>query len=60
MGKPSHFKDVPAGPIDPMFDLKVLADKDLSPEKVDLGVGVYRDDNGGYYELQTVKQVDLF
>lgn len=53
------FENVPPGPPDPVFTLKKLADGDLSPNKVDLGVGVYRNEQGGYHELEAVKQVSL-
>lgn len=51
------FADVQPGPKDPMFDLKKLADDDISPRKIDLGVGVYRNEEGGYHELQAIKKV---
>jgi aspartate aminotransferase len=51
------FEDVPPGPQDPMFDLKKLADNDISPQKVDLGVGIYRNEQGKYHELQGIKKV---
>lgn len=51
------FENVPPGPPDPVFTLKKLADGDLSPNKVDLGVGVYRNEQGGYHELEAVKRV---
>ncbi|KAK7715100.1 hypothetical protein SLS64_003797 [Diaporthe eres] len=50
------FENVPPGPPDPIFTLKKLADGDLSPNKVDLGVGVYRNEQGGYHELEAVKR----
>ncbi|KAL1863191.1 hypothetical protein Plec18170_000021 [Paecilomyces lecythidis] len=50
------FEDVQPGPKDPMFDLKKLADNDTSPQKIDLGVGVYRNEEGGYHELQAIKK----
>ncbi|KAJ9255925.1 hypothetical protein DTO195F2_6129 [Paecilomyces variotii] len=50
------FADVQPGPKDPMFDLKKLADDDISPRKIDLGVGVYRNEEGGYHELQAIKK----
>jgi aspartate/tyrosine/aromatic aminotransferase len=40
-----------------MYDLKKRADSDLSPSKVDLGVGIYRNEQGAYQELQCVKEV---
>jgi aspartate aminotransferase len=40
--------------------LKKNADGDLSPLKVDLGVGIYRNKNGIYQELECVKKVSIF
>lgn len=40
-----------------MYDLKKKADNDLSPSKVDLGIGIYRNEQGAYQELQCVKEV---
>lgn len=45
------------GSVDPMFELKKRADSDLSPEKVDLGVGIYRNELGQYHELRCVHRV---
>ncbi|KAH7070250.1 pyridoxal phosphate-dependent transferase [Paraphoma chrysanthemicola] len=42
------------GPPDPMFELKANADMDEDPRKVDLGVGIYRNEAGSYEELETV------
>lgn len=50
---------VQRGPPDPMFVLKTSADADTSREKVDLGVGIYRNEAGRYQELEAVKQVEL-
>lgn len=51
------FGHVQPGPPDPMFTLKRDADNDTSPEKVDLGVGIYRNEEGSYQELEVVKKV---
>lgn len=53
----SVFDGVEAGPPDPMFDLKKRADNDADPNKVDLGVGIYRSEQGQYHELKAVKAV---
>ncbi|KAI1450058.1 aspartate aminotransferase [Annulohypoxylon stygium] len=50
------FESARPGPPDPMFTLKKLADGDTSPNKVDLGVGVYRNEQAGYHELEAIKQ----
>ena len=51
------FRTVTQGPVDPVFILKQEVDGDTSPEKVDLGVGVYRTPQGEYHELGAVKAV---
>ncbi|OAA53592.1 aspartate aminotransferase [Niveomyces insectorum RCEF 264] len=50
------FEHVPAGPVDPFFHLKKKADEDCHPDKVDVGVGIYRNENGLYQELEVVKK----
>ncbi|KAI2467898.1 pyridoxal phosphate-dependent transferase [Annulohypoxylon bovei var. microspora] len=37
-----------------MFTLKKLADGDSSPNKVDLGIGVYRNETAGYHQLEAI------
>ncbi|KAI8257856.1 Aspartate aminotransferase [Colletotrichum sp. SAR11_239] len=49
------FEHIKPGPPDPMFDLKRDSDNDHSSEKVDLGVGIYRNESGLYQELEVVK-----
>lgn len=51
------FEHIKPGPPDPMFDLKRDSDNDHSSEKVDLGVGIYRNEFGLYQELEVVKLV---
>lgn len=50
------FEDVPRGPVDPVYILKNAVDADTSLNKVDLGVGVYRNENAQYNELQAIKE----
>ncbi|OQE37997.1 hypothetical protein PENCOP_c009G04038 [Penicillium coprophilum] len=50
------FDDIPMGPADPFFDLKKKADGDNHPDKVDIGVGIYRSEEGRYQELAVVKK----
>ncbi|KAM0512926.1 hypothetical protein ACHAPE_008431, partial [Trichoderma viride] len=50
------FESIQPGVPDHMYDLKKRADSDLSPSKVDLGVGIYRNEQGAYQELQCVKE----
>lgn len=51
------FNQVQQGAPDVMYHLKVDADKDNHPKKVDLGVGIYRNEEGVYHELEAVKKV---
>ncbi|CAJ0547378.1 Ff.00g041320.m01.CDS01 [Fusarium sp. VM40] len=48
------FSSFQKGPVDPMYLLKTAADNDVSPQKADLGVGIYRNESGLYSELKTV------
>ncbi|KAI9164138.1 Aspartate aminotransferase [Paramyrothecium foliicola] len=50
------FERVQHGPPDVMYHLKIKADEDIHPQKVDLGVGVYRNEAGVYHELKAVKE----
>ena len=50
-------KIVPQGPEDPMFGLMAAYRRDESPNKVDLGIGAYRDDDHKPWVLPVVKQV---
>ncbi|KAH7151732.1 aspartate aminotransferase [Dactylonectria estremocensis] len=50
------FKNVTKGAPDVMYHLKVRADGDTSPEKVDLGVGIYRNERGAYNEMKALKE----
>ncbi|SCV25240.1 related to aspartate aminotransferase, cytoplasmic [Fusarium fujikuroi] len=48
------FSSFRKGPDDPMYFLKRVADQDTSPDKVDLGVGIYRNESGLYGQLGSV------
>jgi aspartate aminotransferase, cytoplasmic len=50
------FESIQQGQVDPMFELKKQADSDRSPEKVDFGVGIYRNELGQYHELRCLKK----
>lgn len=50
--------DVPMGPPDPILGLNEAFNADPNPDKVSLGVGAYRDDNGKPYVLDSVKQAE--
>lgn len=51
------FENITPGVPDPMFTLKARADADQNPNKVDLGVGIYRNAQGQYEGLQCVAKV---
>jgi aspartate aminotransferase len=51
------FSSFRKGPDDPMYFLKRAADQDTSPDKVDLGVGIYRNESGLYSQLGSVAKV---
>ena len=51
------FENVAAGKEDFMQNLKVKLANDSFPGKVDLGSGVYRNEQGQYHELSAVKKV---
>jgi len=44
------------GPEDPILGVTIAFNKDASPNKMNLGVGAYRDDNGQPYILDSVKE----
>ncbi|KAK4188412.1 putative aspartate aminotransferase [Podospora australis] len=49
---------VPQAPEDPLFGLMRAYKADQSPDKVDLGIGAYRDDNAKPWVLPVVKKAD--
>lgn len=51
----SFFSKLPEAPADGILQLSVLSKADHSPQKVDLGVGAYRDNHGKPWVLPTVK-----
>lgn len=48
---------VPQAPEDPLFGLMAAFRRDTDPNKVDLGIGAYRDDNAKPWVLPVVKKV---
>lgn len=56
--KTSLFDNIPPTGGDPIFALTADYLKDPATEKVNLGVGVYRDENGKPWILPTVKKVE--
>lgn len=51
------FEKFAPGSPDPMYSLKTKADSDLSGDKIDVGVGIYRNEKGTYHELNAIKEV---
>ncbi|ERT00853.1 hypothetical protein HMPREF1624_02086 [Sporothrix schenckii ATCC 58251] len=49
---------VPQAPEDPLFGLMAAYRADESPDKVDLGIGAYRDNNGKPWVLPVVKKAE--
>jgi len=49
---------VPQAPEDPLFGLSRAYKADPSPDKIDLGIGAYRDDNAKPWVLPVVKKAD--
>lgn len=50
-------ENIPRAPKDPIYGLMDAYEADQSPEKVDLGVGAYRDENGKPWILPVVQKV---
>ena len=53
----SIWSSVPLGPPDAILGITEAFKADLAPEKINLGVGAYRDDQGKPYVLSCVKKV---
>ena len=53
----SLWKDVKITASDPILAVIEAFRKDTTPNKVSLGVGAYRDDNGQPWVLESVKKV---
>ena len=45
------------GPPDPILGVSEAFKRDTNPNKINLGVGAYRDDNGKPFVLPSVKMV---
>lgn len=54
----SFFNNVQTLPEDPILGLPLLFAKDLHKNKVNLGIGSYKDDHGQPYVLQTVRKAE--
>src|SRR4051812_2161189 len=55
---PSLLAQVPLAPADPILGVTEAYVKDTNPKKVNLGVGVYYDDNGKVPVLECVKRAE--
>ncbi|KAG7193710.1 Aspartate aminotransferase [Scheffersomyces spartinae] len=54
----SYFTEIQELPPDPLFGLKARYSKDTRTDKVDLGIGAYRDNNGKPWVLPAVQQAE--
>lgn len=54
----SYFDSVPSAPVDPLIGVTAAFKQDPNPNKVDLGVGAYRDDNGVSPVMDCIKKVE--
>jgi len=54
----SAFEQTPLAPPDPILNLSALYKADASVDKVDLGVGAYRDENGSPWVLPVVRKAE--
>ncbi|PIC55332.1 hypothetical protein B9Z55_000651 [Caenorhabditis nigoni] len=52
------FKNVPAAPADPILGVTEAFKKDPNPNKINLGVGAYRDDQGKPFVLRAVAEAE--
>lgn len=52
------FAKVPLAPPDPIIGVNAAFQADTDPNKVNLGVGAYRDDNGKPYIFDVVRKVE--
>jgi len=54
----SAWAHVEKGPEDPILGVTVAFNKDTHPQKMNLGVGAYRDDNGKPFVLECVRKAE--
>ncbi len=52
------FAQLPEAPIDPILGMAQAFARDPSPDKVDLGIGIYKDEHGEVIVLPTVKAAE--
>lgn len=51
------YSHIQAAPLDPILGTKIMFLKDPSPQKINLGIGAYRTDDGKPYVLSCVRKV---
>lgn len=56
--QPGSWSHVPLGPRDPILGITEAFLADTCPDKINLGVGAYRDDKGKPYVLECVKKAE--
>ena len=54
------FEHIPLAPPDPIFHLNASYTQDPHPEKISLGIGAYRDNQGNPWILPVVKKVRIY
>ncbi|CAM6002278.1 unnamed protein product [Sphagnum balticum] len=54
----NYFTNVQLAPPDPIIGTGIAYEADKSPDKINLGVGAYRDDNGKPYVFKVVKEIE--
>mmetsp|Transcript_20215 Transcript_20215/g.77404 ORF Transcript_20215/g.77404 Transcript_20215/m.77404 type:complete len:435 (-) Transcript_20215:78-1382(-) len=57
-GNAEHFQSVPLAPPDSILGINIAFRADASPNKLNLGVGAYRTEEGKPYVLNVVKKVE--
>lgn len=58
MSRGFYSENIKQLPPDPLFGIKTRCAKDTRPEKVDLGIGAYRDDQGKPWILPSVRKAE--
>lgn len=54
----SVWVNIPLAPPDKILGLNEMFKNDKNPQKINLGVGAYRDDNGKPYVLNSIKTAE--
>lgn len=60
VGNSHWWANVKQAPPDPILGVTDAFKRDTNPNKINLGVGAYRDDNGKPYVLECVKRAEQF